>query len=88
MLSKDPALLERFRLHDTLPRTVIVVTADAVYYQCPKALVRSDLWNPTKHIDRKALPSAGKMLADISSGKVDGEEWDRAYPERLRKTIY
>ena len=88
VISTDPALLERFPFRGTLPRSVIVVTADRVYFQCPKALVRSELWNPEKHIERKSLPSTGTILADITSGKVGGAEYDRAYPERLRTTMY
>ncbi len=87
-ISIDPALLERFPFRGTLPRSVIVVTADRVYFQCPKALVRSELWNPEKHIERKSLPSSGTILADITAGKVGGEQYDRDYPERLRTTLY
>ncbi|HYZ20806.1 MAG TPA: pyridoxamine 5'-phosphate oxidase family protein, partial [Rhodopila sp.] len=81
-------LIERFPFRGTLPRTVIVVRAERVYFQCPKALLRSELWNPGKHIPRSSLPSTGTILADVSSGRVGGEEYDRAYPERLRQTIY
>ena len=88
VVSVDPALLERFPFRGTLPRSVIVVTADRVYFQCPKALVRSELWNPEKHISRKSLPSTGTIMADITAGKLGGEEYDRAYPERLRTTLY
>ena len=88
VISTDPALIERFPFRGTLPRTVIVVTAERVYFQCPKALVRSELWNPAKLIDRKALPSTGTIMADITKGKLGGPEYDRAYPERLRETIY
>ncbi len=88
VISTDPALLARFPFNGTLPRSVIVVTAERVYFQCPKALVRSELWNPDKHISRKALPSTGTILADITAGTVGGEEYDRAYPERLRTTLY
>ena len=87
-ISVAPELIERFRHQDTLPRSVIVVHAERVYFQCPKALVRSELWNPDKHISRKALPSTGTILADITAGKVGGEQYDREYPERLRTTIY
>ena len=87
-ISTDPALLARFPFRDTLPRTVLVVTADRVYFQCPKALVRSELWNPEKLIDRKALPSTGTILKDITNGTVGGEAYDIAYPERLRTTLY
>ena len=88
VISRDPALLERFPFRGTLPRTVIVVTAERVYFQCAKALVRSELWNPEKHIERKSLPSSGTVLADISKGTVGGEAYDRAYPERLKTTLY
>jgi uncharacterized protein len=87
-ISVDPALIERFRFRDTLPRSVIVVRTESVYFQCPKAVVRSELWNPDRHISRKSLPSTGTILADITAGKVGGEQYDRDYPERLRQTIY
>src|SRR5580704_11253061 len=88
VISTDPALIERFPFRGTLPRTVIVVTAERVYFQCPKALVRSDLWNPDKRISRKAIPSTGTIMADLTKGALGGPEYDRAYPERLRTTIY
>ncbi len=87
-ISVAPDLIGRFPFRGTLPRTVIVVRAERVYFQCPKALIRSELWNPNKHIDRTALPSTGTILADITRGTLDGAEYDRAYPERLRATIY
>jgi PPOX class probable FMN-dependent enzyme len=87
-ISVAPELIGRFPFRGTLPRTVIVVRVETVFFQCPKALVRSELWNPEKHVNRKDLPSTGTILANITAGKVGGEEYDRAYPERLRKTIY
>ena len=87
-ISIEPDLLARFEFRGTLPRSVIVVTAERVYFQCPKALVRSELWNPDKRIERKSLPSTGTILADITTGRVGGEQYDREYPERLRKTLY
>ena len=83
-----PELLARFEFRGALPRSVIVVAVERVYFQCPKAIVRSDLWNPAKHTDRTSLPSTGTILADITSGRVGGAEYDRAYPERLRTTLY
>ncbi|HEX4172970.1 MAG TPA: pyridoxamine 5'-phosphate oxidase family protein [Acetobacteraceae bacterium] len=87
-ITVDPATLERFPAQGKLPRSVIVVHVERVYFQCPKALVRSDLWNPAKHVERRSLPSSGTILADITRGKVGGAEYDAAYPERLRATIY
>ena len=87
-ISTAPDLIARFAFRDTLPKSVIVVHADAVYFQCPKALIRSELWNPAKHVDRKSLPSTGRILEDVTKGLLNGAEYDRAYPERLRQTIY
>jgi uncharacterized protein len=87
-ISVDPVLLERFPAQGKLPRSVIVVHVERVYFQCPKALVRSDLWNPEKHIERRNLPSSGTILADITRGRVGGADYDAAYPERLKATIY
>lgn len=88
VISTDPALLARFEYRGTLPRSVIAVTADRVYFQCPKALVRSELWNAERQVSRSSLPSTGTILADITGGMVGGVQYDRDYPERLRTTIY
>jgi PPOX class probable FMN-dependent enzyme len=87
-ISVAPELLARFPAQGKLPRSVIVVQVESVYFQCPKALVRSDLWNPEKHVPRSALPSTGTVLAEITEGRVGGAEYDRAYPQRLKETIY
>jgi len=88
VISTDPDLRARFEFGGTLPRSVIVVTVERVYFQCPKALVRSELWNPEKRVERRSLPSTGTILADITAGRVGGEQYDREYPDRLRRTLY
>ena len=87
-ISTDPALCASFAVGGKLPRSVLVVTVDRVYFQCQKALVRSKLWDPATRIERSALPSTGTIIAALSKGTIDGEAYDRAYPERLRQTIY
>lgn len=61
---------------------------DAVYFQCARAIVRSNLWNPESFVDPKTLPSAGQILAAFSESRVGGEEYDRALPERVRQTLW
>ena len=87
-ISVAPELIGRFPYRGTLPRTVIVVRVESVYFQCSKALVRSDLWNPDKHISRSGLPSTGTILADVTAGRAGGDQYDRDYPDRMRATIY
>jgi len=87
-ISVAPDLLARFPAQGKLPRSVIVMSVERVYFQCPKALVRSELWNPAKHVARSALPSAGTILAALTAGAVGGAAYDAAYPARLKETIY
>ena len=88
VLSTDDDLRAGFAMGDKLPATVIVVTTTSVYTQCPKALIRSKLWDPAQHRDASELPSVGQIMEAITAGEIDGTEYDAAYPERLRTTIY
>jgi PPOX class probable FMN-dependent enzyme len=87
-ISTDPALLDTFVFAGKTPRAVIIVDVERVYFQCSKAIIRSKLWEAGTQVDRKSLPSNGTIIAAITEGREGGEEYDRAYPERLRQTIY
>ena len=87
-ISVDPKLCASFAMNGKTPQSVIIVTADRVYFQCQKALARSRLWEPEAQVERKELPTAGKILQSLSRDEFDGEAYDRNYPERLKKTIY
>ncbi|QUS41357.1 pyridoxamine 5'-phosphate oxidase family protein [Tardiphaga alba] len=87
-LSDDPDLLESFAVTEKAPRTVIVMDVGEIYFQCARAIVRSDLWNPDKRVDPKTLPTPGEILAEMSEQRVGGVEYDRAWPERARQTMW
>jgi PPOX class probable FMN-dependent enzyme len=87
-VSADAALLESFGVDGKRPRTVIVMTVEEIYFQCARAIVRSDLWNPDKRVDPKTLPTPGQILAEMSENRVGGEEYDRAWPERARQSLW
>jgi len=87
-VSNDPELLASFRMEGKAPRTVIVMNVDEIYFQCARAIVRSELWNPARHVDPKSLPTPGQILADMSHNLVGGEEYDRAWPERARQSLW
>ena len=87
-LSADPDLLESFAVEDKAPRLVTVITVDTVYFQCARALVRSELWNPERHVDPRSLPSAGEILAALSDNRVGGVTYDREWPGRAAKTMW
>ena len=87
-VSADGDLLGSSKVDCKMPRTVVVMTVDEVYFQCPRAIVRSDLWNPDKRVDPKSLPTPGQILADMSENRVGGEDYDRAWPERARQSLW
>jgi uncharacterized protein len=88
VISTDPALTERFAVRGRLPATVLVMTVAEAYIQCSKALVRSDLWDPAKHVPRASLPSLGEILAAHTSGKVDAGTYDQEAPAHIQSSLY
>lgn len=88
VLSVDPDLAASFAVEGKPPRSVIVITVEAVYFQCARAIHRSDLWNPQKHVDPKSLPTPGAILAAVSANRIGGETYDREWPERAKKTMW
>lgn len=87
-ISVDPALLERFAMDGKLPRSVLIIDVQTVYFQCSRALLRSRLWDPATQVPRSALPSTGRILSDLSAGTFDGETYDRDLPGRVAGTLY
>ena len=87
-LSVDPGLKARFVVDGKEPRSILIVTVERVYFQCSRAVVRAELWNPETQVARSALPSAGRILAAVSESRVGGDEYDRDLPVRVKATLY
>jgi PPOX class probable FMN-dependent enzyme len=87
-LSVAPDLLASFVVEGKAPRSVVVIEIDTVYFQCARAIVRSELWNPDKRVDPKTLPTPGKILAALSDSRIGGDTYDREWPERAKKTMW
>lgn len=88
VISVEPSLLQRFEVREKLPRAVIVVTVQAAYFHCSKAIVRSSLWDVTQQIQRDRLPSAGAMHKRLAGGNFDAETYDRELPARTQAGLY
>jgi uncharacterized protein len=87
-LSTDALLLDSFVMEGKTPRCVIVMHVETVYFQCSRALLRSDLWNPSNFVEPGKMPTSGQILAELSNGACGGEEYDKAWPERARATMW
>jgi PPOX class probable FMN-dependent enzyme len=87
-ISTDPALLARFNVEGKLPRSVLVVRVDTVFFQCARAIFRAKLWDPARHAERSSLPSLGTIVSDITHARFDGKEYDKGLYERLKAALY
>jgi hypothetical protein len=69
-VSADAELLGRLEPVGKPPRSAIVVEAEEVFAHCPKAFIRSRLWEPESWPEPQTLPSAAEVshahLADPS----------------------
>jgi PPOX class probable FMN-dependent enzyme len=82
----DPELLEPCAVEGKVPQLGILISIDEAYTQCAKALIRSDLWNPDKHVDRSELPSSGEMLREIKRDpSFDADEYNRERAARYAR---
>jgi hypothetical protein len=87
-ISVEPELLASFAVDGQLPRSVIIIHVEKVYFQCARAIVRSHLWKPENYPDIQGLPTIGQMLVDLSAGQVGGESYDREWSERAMRTLW
>jgi len=81
----DPGLLADSVVEGKAPQLGILVEVEEAYTQCPKAMLRSDLWNPERHVDRSELPSSGEILRSVADPALDVEEYEEARAERYRR---
>ena len=86
-ITADPELLEPLAVNGKVPRSGILISTEEVYFHCGKALIRSDLWNPDKHVKRSDFPSLGRILADQIGG-MSIEESERFTAESYRTRLY
>jgi uncharacterized protein len=85
VITDDRDLLSTSAVNGKVPRLGIVVSVMEAYTQCAKALIRSDLWNPENHIERRELPASGEILRLISLPNLDVDEHERARAERYAR---
>ncbi len=87
-LSVDRDLLASLAVDGKPPRTAILITVETAYFQCARAVVRSALWDPARHVDPASLPTPGAILAAISAGEVGGSAYDEEWPTRAAATLW
>jgi PPOX class probable FMN-dependent enzyme len=87
-LTADPAVLESFAVEGHTPRTVIIIDIVEMYFQCSRAIVRSELWNPERFAPKGSVPTPGAVLEALSDARVGGLAYDEAWPARAAATLW
>ena len=85
-LVRDPDLLEVFRVHQKIPKFVVVVHVEEAFLQCGKAFKRSGLWQPETWTTAQNLTSRAKMLADQT--KISEQELESTLESAYRERLY
>ena len=81
----DPELLAPSTVDGRAPKLGLVVAIDEAFTHCQKAFIRSDLWNPDRHVDRSELPTSGAILRAVADAGLDAEAYDRERDARYAR---
>jgi PPOX class probable FMN-dependent enzyme len=87
-ISIEPRLLERFSMKGRLPKCVLVIKVESVFFQCARAIHRSKLWQPDARTVRSHVPSAGTILESLTNHQIDRGKYDLESPARQQSTLY
>jgi PPOX class probable FMN-dependent enzyme len=87
-ISIDPVLLERFSMDGKLPKCVLVVKVEAVFFQCARAIRRSNLWQSIAAEAMANIPSPGTILEALTEAQIDGHQYDHGLRERQQASLY
>lgn len=72
-VTDDARLLEPCAINGRAPKVGILVEVVEAFLHCPKAFIRSKLWDASRFIDRAQLPSFTEMLMDHVEGLTEDE---------------
>ncbi|EDP62327.1 hypothetical protein BAL199_19938 [alpha proteobacterium BAL199] len=86
-ITDDARLLEPLTMQRRAPKIGLLIEVKEAFLHCSKALVRSDLWNPDKRIDRSILASYTQMLTDHVAG-ITLEESERQARIMAERGLY
>jgi len=85
VVSADPAVTTQFEQRGKNPKVVIITTIGEMYFQCAKALMRSELWTSPDVSD--SVPTAGQFLKEVTDD-FDAKSYDEGYPEYAKTKMW
>jgi PPOX class probable FMN-dependent enzyme len=87
----SPQILERFAVNNRAPAVAILVETEEVFLHCSKALIRSRLWQEDAKVDRKVLPSLGRMIAEAADRQPTAAsvaDYDARIAKSIEEALY
>jgi hypothetical protein len=84
-------ILELFSVNGRAPAVVLLVETEEVFLHCSKALIRSRLWQEDAKVDRKTLPSLGRMIAEVierQPAAATVADYDARIEKSIKETLY
>jgi PPOX class probable FMN-dependent enzyme len=84
-------LLKKFYHNGKLPKSLILVSIQEVYFHCAKAITRAKIWDSRSHVSRDKMPSLGRILmSQIAPEKseVEIKEVEALIEDRVKTTLY
>lgn len=87
VISIDQELILQHTIHGKAPRSVTIVSIREIYFQCARAVMRADLWNPDGFRSPKSLPTAGDIMQELKHD-FDGTDYDKEWPARAQKSMW
>ena len=88
-ITRDPELLNRCVAQGKVPLVAIGVEIEQCFLHCPKAFIRSRLWNHETWPAPDALPTMACVLYDqIKPADATLEDYERAVEEGNTKGLY
>ncbi|WP_426958142.1 MSMEG_1061 family FMN-dependent PPOX-type flavoprotein [Muricoccus radiodurans] len=85
-ITTDPVLRERLAMGRALPATVMLVSVTEVFMQCPRALLRAEVW---KGQEKPAgVPTGGELIHAHTDGKIDRDGYDNEVAPACAANLY
>lgn len=88
---RDEEILARLAMHGKLPKVSLGVEVEEAYLHCPKAFLRSSLWDTSTWADPEKLPSFAQMLWDqvpTARSAASITDYTRDLDRRVRDGLY
>jgi len=84
----DEELLKFGKAGAKLPKTATLIKVTKAYMHCGKALIRSKLWDPDRHIAKGVIPPFGLVVKEQANVPMSQEEVQGVVDQEYQDNLY